>query len=160
MELHPEVDASEGFSKPRAAAGALIRDETGKVLMIHPTYKPYWDLPGGYIERGETPSEACRRELNEELGLDVRLGNMLVVDWAPAQNEGDKLLFVFDGGRLTSQQKSVIQLPEDELKEYAYLTLDEIEQRCPARLARRIRQAAQAKTTTYLEHGHPIYRVD
>lgn len=149
-------DPSERFSRARAASGALIRNGSGDVLMVQPTYKDFWDLPGGYIETGEHPSEACLREVREELGIEIELGELLVVDWAPAPNEGDKILFVFDGGHLTPEQEASITLPEDELRSFAYQPLTHIESITPARLARRILQAAQTKSTVYLEAGAPL----
>ena len=62
------TDPSESFATPRVAAGALFFDDQGRVLLVHPTYKDTWDIPGGYVERGESPAAACRRELKEELG--------------------------------------------------------------------------------------------
>ena len=64
------TDPSASFATPRVAAGALFFDDQGRVLLVHPTYKDTWDIPGGYVERGESPAAACRRELKEELGID------------------------------------------------------------------------------------------
>lgn len=64
------TDPSSTFATPRVAAGALFLDSGGRVLLVHPTYKDIWDIPGGYVERGESPAAACRREVAEELGLD------------------------------------------------------------------------------------------
>ena len=50
-----------------SAAGALFVDERGRVMLVEPTYKPMWEIPGGVIESGETPSAACAREIDEEL---------------------------------------------------------------------------------------------
>ena len=50
------------------AAGALFRDAGGRVLLVKPHYKAGWEIPGGMVEPGETPSEACAREVTEELG--------------------------------------------------------------------------------------------
>jgi 8-oxo-dGTP diphosphatase len=60
------------MAHPRVAAGALFCDDAGRVLLVKPTYKEGWDLPGGYVEPGETPTEACVREIKEELGSAVR----------------------------------------------------------------------------------------
>jgi ADP-ribose pyrophosphatase YjhB (NUDIX family) len=44
------------MARPRVAAGLLIRDDTGRVLLVKPTHKDGWDIPGGYVEPGETPT--------------------------------------------------------------------------------------------------------
>ena len=60
--------------RKRVIAQALVRDESGRVLMCHPTYKDDWDLPGGVVEVRESPREAAAREVLEELGLPLPLG--------------------------------------------------------------------------------------
>ncbi|WP_435863016.1 NUDIX domain-containing protein [Streptomyces massasporeus] len=37
--------------------------------MVVPTYKDYWDIPGGYVETGESPLQAASREVREEIGI-------------------------------------------------------------------------------------------
>ena len=69
------------------AVGALFRDEDGRVLLVDPTYKPTRDLPGGAVEKEESPYAACRREVAEELGLDRPPGRVQVVDWVPSRPE-------------------------------------------------------------------------
>ncbi len=56
------------------AAVALI-ERAGRVLLTRrgrPPYAGTWDLPGGFLERDETPETGLRRELHEELGVRVR----------------------------------------------------------------------------------------
>lgn len=151
------------MTKPRVAAGALFFDAEGRVLLVKPTYKDGWDVPGGYVEPDETPLEACRREVREELGLEPDIHRLLVTDWAPSAAEGDKLLFVFDGGTLTDVQIAAIKLPADELKAYEFKRRDELADALPPRLQRRIGQAIdawQAGGHTYLEHGEPPASMD
>ena len=63
------------LSHPRFAvtAGAVVRDARGRVLLLKHRFRPGtgWGMPGGFIERGEQPQEALRRELREEIGLEV-----------------------------------------------------------------------------------------
>ena len=63
------------FSHPRFAvtAGAIVTDSRGRVLLLKHRFRPGsgWGLPGGFIEQGEQPGEALRRELREEIGLEV-----------------------------------------------------------------------------------------
>lgn len=147
------------MATPRVAAGALFFDDEGRVLLVRPSYKNHWDIPGGYVEPGESPRAACAREVEEELGLTPALGPMLVVDWAPAEHEGDKLLFIFDGGSLTAEQESKIRFADGELAECRYVTAEALGQYGPPRLARRIRTAIVARSdggSTYAEHGSAI----
>jgi 8-oxo-dGTP diphosphatase len=54
-------------------AGAIISDDAGRVLLLHHRFRPGsgWGIPGGFIKRGEQPAEALRRELREEVGLEI-----------------------------------------------------------------------------------------
>jgi ADP-ribose pyrophosphatase YjhB (NUDIX family) len=68
----------------RVAVGvaALIRDERGRVLVVHRTYsrEEPWALPGGWLEGGESIERSLQRELMEETGLNVRVGRILASD--------------------------------------------------------------------------------
>ncbi|MEV3990375.1 NUDIX hydrolase [Streptomyces sp. NPDC049837] len=144
------------MAHPRMAAGALFFDAVGRVLMVEPTYKSYWEIPGGYVETGESPLHAAIREVQEELGITPALGGLLAVDWAPNEAEGDKVLYLFDGGQLSEEDLSKITLQPDELKAFRFVSLDEVGERTIPRLARRILAAAQARqeaVPVYLEHG-------
>jgi 8-oxo-dGTP diphosphatase len=148
---------SPPMATPRVAAGALIRDEGGKVLLVRPTYKAGWDIPGGYVEPGESPAMACARELVEELGWDRHLGRLLVVDWAPHPDEGDKLLFIFDGGILPGTDVDQLMPDGQEISEVQFHPVQGLPLVTPARLSRRLAlavAAVRAGRTVYAEHGY------
>lgn len=150
------TDDPADWSRPRAAAGVLFFDDDGRVLVVKPTYKESWDIPGGYINTGETPREAAAREVQEELGLNLEPGPTLVVDWAPHPDEGDKILFLFDGGTMDAATVNRIELAPDELSEYRFLDRADIADALMERLARRVTAAVTAHdrgTTVYLERG-------
>ncbi|MFD9125851.1 NUDIX domain-containing protein [Kitasatospora sp. NPDC059571] len=154
-----DSEVSEAVAQPRTAAGALFFDETGRVLLVKPTYKPGWEIPGGYMHPGETPSEAAAREVQEELGITPPIGRLLVADWAPHPTEGDKLLFVFDGGTLSPEWLAKINLDGVEIGEYAFHGVDQLDAHLIPRLARRVHAACTARTTAataYLENGVPL----
>jgi 8-oxo-dGTP diphosphatase len=147
------TDPSSTFATPRVAAGALFLDGQGRVLLVHPTYKDTWDIPGGYVERGESPAAACRREVREELGLDRQPQRLIAVDWAPHEREGDKLLFLFDCGDLGDDEQR-IRLAADELDRWAWIDLNRLDHHVLPRIARRILAAVTGPSpNTYLEHG-------
>jgi ADP-ribose pyrophosphatase YjhB (NUDIX family) len=135
------------------AAGALFRDAGGRIMLVRPHYKDTWEIPGGIVEEGETPSQACRREVREELGLVIDVGPALVVDWAP--HGGDRLLFVFDGGRLTDAEHAAIRFTDGEILEWAYVAPAQLDDYTEDRLARRLRAALPGETR-YLENGYPV----
>ena len=145
-------------SRAYAAAGVLFFDNAHRILLVQLTYKDHWDIPGGYVETGETPVQAAAREVREELGIEAAVGPLLVADWAPHPDEGDKLLLIFDGGTLTADQRHAIRLQADELASYAFRDpADAITSLIP-RLGRRVAAAIdahQAGRTTYLECGVP-----
>lgn len=146
------------MAHPRMAAGALFFDGAGRVLMVEPSYKDYWEIPGGYVETGESPLQACVREVREELGITPPIGRLLAVDWAPSDREGDKVLYLFDGGQLSPADLEAVTLQADELLRFEFVPVEEIPERTIPRLARRITAAAHARSAgapVYLEHGRP-----
>ncbi|WP_431914174.1 NUDIX domain-containing protein [Micromonospora carbonacea] len=113
-------------ARKRVGADVLIRNERGHVLLVNPRYKPDWDLPGGMVEANETPHQAAERELREELGVEVRAGRLLVVDWvAPHGPWDDSLMFVFDCGTVTGEQARSLRLADGELLEFRFISPDD-----------------------------------
>jgi ADP-ribose pyrophosphatase YjhB (NUDIX family) len=154
--VEPVADETEQFARPRTASGALYFDGADRVMLVKPTYKPLWDIPGGYVQPGESPGAALRREVTEELGTRLPVGALLAVDWAPHPAEGDKLLFVFDGGQLSPQQVAAIRVDGDEIGEFAFRERGELDGLLIARLSRRVHAALDARAAgraMYLEHG-------
>ena len=146
---------SEDFNpaSARLAAGVLFRDAAGRVLLVKPVYKQGWDLPGGYVEPGEAPKRAAAREVAEELGINVPIGRLLAVDWAPHPSEGDKLLFVFAGGTLDEAVIDSARLQESEIARLHFASDDELPDVLPERLLHRIRSVLAEPEDPYLEHG-------
>ncbi|QOV36725.1 NUDIX hydrolase [Streptomyces ferrugineus] len=146
-------------ARKRVAADVLLRDPAGRVLLVNPTYKPDWDLPGGMAEANEPPEETVGRELLEELGLKITLCGLLVVDWvAPHGPWDDQIAFVFDGGTLPRDQADRLRPRDEELAEVAFVDPEEARARLGERVRRRFTSAMTALTTErplYLHDGVP-----
>jgi 8-oxo-dGTP pyrophosphatase MutT (NUDIX family) len=146
-------------SRPFTAAGVLYFNTAGDVLFVEPTYKPGLEIPGGYIAPGETPAEAAAREVVEELGCELPVGRLLVCDWAPQIREGDKILFVFDGGTLSQEQIDGIKVDGVEIGGFGFHPRQSIAAMDIPRLTGRVLAALEARDaglTVYLEHGAPL----
>jgi 8-oxo-dGTP diphosphatase len=66
---------SVDFTQPRfhVTAGAVITNAEGRVLLLKHVFRPGsgWGIPGGFLEKGEQPDDAVRRELREETGMEL-----------------------------------------------------------------------------------------
>ncbi len=147
---------ADKFATPRLASGTLFV-ESDRLLLVRKTYGNRWDIPGGYVDRGESPSSACEREVHEELGLNRTVRRLLVHDWAPSDAEGDKILYVFDCGKL-GRDEHVIRLDNTEIDRIEWVAIDDLGRYVIPRLERRLTNAYHAYTSgviLYLEHGEP-----
>ncbi|WP_338677290.1 NUDIX domain-containing protein [Streptomyces sp. SCSIO 30461] len=144
-------------ARKRVAADVLLRDPGGRVLLVNPTYKPGWDLPGGMAEENEPPHEAAARELHEELGLEISPRVLLVVDWVPPHGPwDDQIAFIFDGGTLGHEEAEGLRPHDAELSEIMFVAPDKAAAFLQDRLCRRFdaaMRAASAGIPAYLHDG-------
>jgi len=128
-----------------------------RVLLCQLTYKPDWDLPGGVVEVGESPRLAVGREVDEELGLVLDPGALLLTDWLPPWSGwDDALCLVFDGGRHDPALLDTVVRQTREIRSAEFCTLEQVDERCADFTARRIRAALASRAGTgpaYTESG-------
>jgi 8-oxo-dGTP diphosphatase len=155
----PPDEYVASLARKRMAAGALFRDEEGRVLLVDPVYRNTWDLPGGAVEAEESPQAACRREVAEELGLDRPAGRVLAVDWVPSRpGRPEGLVVVYDGGTLTPTEIAAIAAPARELAGFAFVPPSEVAARVTPLVGSRISASLEAAATgrvLSLEAGRP-----
>jgi 8-oxo-dGTP diphosphatase len=162
----PEAGGGEGeldagaWDVPRVAVSvnALIWDRAGRVLVVKPTYKSGWSLPGGQMEAdGETPWEACRREVREECGLEVTAGRMRAVDFRrPRTGHGGGMRVVFDCGVLDEAAAAGIVVQEGEIAECRFVSPDTADDLLRPAVRRRLRAVLSTDAVVYLEEGVPV----
>lgn len=135
-------------ARKRVAADVLITDQAGRVLLVDPTYKEGWDLPGGMVEANEPPRVAAERELREELGLTLTVGRLLLVEWVPPHGPwDDQLVFLFEGGELDDAAVASLRLTDEELAGLQFVTLTEAKSLLKPRLWSQLDKSLVARTS-------------
>lgn len=149
-----------GLACKRMAAGVLFRDESDRVLLVEPSYKPNWEIPGDAVEADESPWAAATRELDEELGWDKPVGRLLVVDYVrPQDSRPEGVIFVFDGGVLEETDLTHMVFPDGEILSAGLHTLEEARGKVKPLLVDRLAaalQAAEQGVTALCEQGQRI----
>jgi 8-oxo-dGTP diphosphatase len=152
------------FEVPRipASAGAVICDPGGRLLILKPTYKKGWTIPGGQIEAdGESPWEGCQRETREECGLEVTRARLVCVDFLrPKTRRLGGIRFLFHCGTFRDQELSAIALDTREIEEHRFLALDQALDLLSGPVGRRVAAGWGATSCVYLENGEPVSGVE
>jgi 8-oxo-dGTP diphosphatase len=155
------VQTEFGDVLPRlpASAGALVWDRRGRLLILNPTYKGGWTVPGGVIEAdGESPWEACKRETREECGLVVQHGRLACVDFLrPRQDRPGGMRFLFDCGTFDDDRLAAIVLQAEEISDYRLARVKKALPRLSGPVRRRVAAAVELPgRTCYLEDGRAV----
>ena len=92
------------------SAAGVITNECGEVLLLNHVLRPVsgWGLPGGFMNAGEQPEEAFRREIREETGLE--LSDVILTRIRTLQRHIE-IIFVAKGiGEATVKSREIIEL--------------------------------------------------
>lgn len=139
-----------------ASSGVTIYDSSGRLLIVKPTYKKGWSIPGGQMEAGESPWETACRETLEEVGLTVSAGRLIAVDFRPDEKG---MRFLFNCGRMSKRVLKAIRLQESELEDHRFVSLDEAAELLRGPVSRRVTASAGAKRCVYLHDGKLVQEV-
>jgi ADP-ribose pyrophosphatase YjhB (NUDIX family) len=139
----------------------MIFDRKRRLLILKPTYKKGWTIPGGVMEAsGETPWEACRREVAEETGLHVHTGRLACVDFRPPrQGRPAGLRFLFDCGIVSDAALAAIVLQPQEISDFRLAPVPEALRLLAGPIRRRVKAGAGSARCRYLENGRRVPRV-
>jgi 8-oxo-dGTP diphosphatase len=135
------------------AAGALITDPAGRLLLVKPNYRDHWTVPGGICEQGEPPHAGCAREVAEEIGLNLVPGPLVAIDWSQPFGPGQRPImhFLFDGGTLNGGSGIVLQ--REELDDFRFTDAAELGGYLPSHIEARVRAALAGRAA-----GAAIYQ--
>ena len=161
-----QVGGSHGFSsvmnsalpKKRLIAHVLMRDVQDRILLCETQFKQDWELPGGIVEPLEPPRLGAEREVREELGIDLQIGRLLVVDWMPPYlGWDDAIEMIFDGGTVTEDDLASWSLQPTEIKTVALVDLPAANELLTPLAFRRLSLAAGLRPhqMAYTEEGRP-----
>ncbi|MFI6416744.1 NUDIX domain-containing protein [Streptomyces sp. NPDC050842] len=151
-----------------AGTSVLITDGRGRVLVQRVDYRDTFLLPGGAVDKGESPSQAAARELEEELGVTTTVDRGLAVDWVsasavdapPVMRFNGEVLHVYDGGTWDDDQIAAIRLPTHEIEAVEFAEPARLSDLMSPSDARRALSALRARVnaagTVLLENGRPI----
>lgn len=124
-------------------AFGVIFNENDEVLLCHRRDKDLWDIPGGMVERGETPWEGVVREVKEEVGLDVEIMRLIGVYSKKKKND---VIFSFlckiCGGEISLT---------DEADKVAYFSIGDLPKNVSPKHVERIMDAMQDTAYTFLK---------
>ncbi|MFD9302761.1 NUDIX domain-containing protein [Streptomyces sp. NPDC060048] len=158
--------AGHRAARPKAltAASVLFTEPGGGVLLVQPAYgnPDHWNLPGGGVDSdlGEIPRAAARREVLEELGLDLAPGRLLAVNWSHHPGYPARVRFLYDGGTLDAAALDRIQLPGTELLQWRAVRPAELPRYVKPALRRQIEASLAARSTASgpleLHAGRPV----
>jgi 8-oxo-dGTP diphosphatase len=113
------------FEDPKVAVGVVVEKDGGILLGLrnHEPKLGCWSFPSGFVDAGEVPEDAARREVEEETGVQVQLDRLLGV----YSNEGERVIFLAYaghaiGGHLEAGEEciEVAVFPRDRLPELAF----------------------------------------
>lgn len=166
----PPVNEGHGFRsllnsflpRKRAISQMLVTSSDDRVLLCQLTYKKDFDLPGGVVEVSESPQLAVSREVEEELGLTIEAGRLVLTDWLPPWSGwDDAVCLVFNGGSHDPAVANRIVPQPREIKSAGFYTLDQVHELCADFTARRIEAALRNLSAnpgpSYTESGRGLF---
>lgn len=149
----PPQELLDSFAVSYAVSCAFFTDPEGHVLLVKANDRDHWQFVGGMVDKGERPHEACSREIQEEIGLSVPVGDLLVFDWMPQHGfvSAAMGIFIFDGGIIVDPDP--IRLQEEELAEFDFFPPDLATSLFPEGHQERVALALEARRT-----GRTVYQ--
>lgn len=109
-------------------AGCIIKDDMGRILLLHRNSpnRTQWEIPGGKIDEGESPERTAEREIEEELGVDIELGDR--IGMKEFEEDGYVNDYIWYSAVIVSGTPKAMEDKFDELRYFSIEELMEIQQ--------------------------------
>ena len=104
------------FPEKRVSSIGFILNEEQQILLVKPSYYKYWHLPGGFVDKNESPLQAVSREIKEEINLDLKAKSLIIVNYNSGTDEQQEVIvFVFDFGVISDNEFNGLTLDNTEI---------------------------------------------
>jgi 8-oxo-dGTP diphosphatase len=113
------------YQNSKPAVCAVITDGGSRVLLTRRSRAPYmdhWDLPGGFLEYGEHPEDGLRREIQEELGIQIEIEEFLGHLISTYGNNGPYVLNIL----YVARANVTTAVARDDISEFRWFDLDNL----------------------------------
>jgi ADP-ribose pyrophosphatase YjhB (NUDIX family) len=150
------------LAKKPIGVGVLLFDKKGRLLVVKPNYKDCWSLPGGIVNKKESPRDGLIREIKEEisLGLDKQTLRFLCLDYVLGEERKESLQFIFTREALRPSEISRIVIRSAEINDYKFLAVDEalllLSKPSQQRIPRCLEAIKNHRALLYLENGKEV----
>lgn len=145
----------KNLPKKTVSAAALLFNTKKQLLVLRTSYRKYWTLPGGVVERDESIMTALLREVEEEVGLKIKNPKLAALDYcAPKIIKGiqntESIQVLFDGGIV---KELLVKIDGEEIIEYQFCDMEYALKILGLPLRRLVDSYLESKKPLYLENG-------
>lgn len=150
----------KSLPRKRMGAGVIILNQNDELLVVKASYRDYWTLPGGVVDKDESPGQAAAREVEEEIGLKLAIKQLLAVSYNFSNPEWDEnLQWIFWGGKLSEQEIENIKVDGEEITAWRFADLKEADKLTQKNMSERMKifmKALKIGGALYLENWEEI----
>lgn len=122
----PRKEFLKSIARKRIGGGVVFLNRKNQILLVKASYKDNWLLPGGIVDKNESPKEAAAREAQEEIGIKVRKLKLVSVFWGiDKEYDDDYLTFDFYGGVIKKEED--VKIDGDEIIDFRFVSINKLE---------------------------------
>ncbi len=157
---HPNPEYFKAMPQKRVTSGVVLFNDNDEILIVKPSYKDHWSIPGGVVDNNESPLEASIRETKEEANIELEDLKFLCVEYTRKIGDED-FFFLFYGGKLTSEQIKNIKTDPDEISGFKFAKIEEAskligESKILSKILSKHLEILKNNSPMYLENGKEV----